>query len=177
MNRISQHLINLSDHLDKTGKVICADAVDRLLVSGAMQKVAQYVGVIGYVLKQERAMSNCIRKKRVASTQSMQEVVLSCLKEYQDGQNYQNDDWTNKYASLIRQAPIAFDKTHLAFLAALGQEANIEQHITILEKTAEILEDHNVEDEMMNQVLSHVRIYGDILKKEANVGNPDGTFR
>jgi len=48
---IKDHLIELADQLDKTGQTSCADAVDNLIKTAFLEKVAQYVRVIGYVLK------------------------------------------------------------------------------------------------------------------------------
>lgn len=68
---LSEYLANLADRLDRDGKIKSANAVDNLLQNGSLEKVAQYVGAIGYVLKQERAMANCIRQKRVSSSGPM----------------------------------------------------------------------------------------------------------
>ena len=82
MDKIRMYLVEISDRLEREVKTTCVDAIDELVKTSSLKKVAQYVGVIGYVLKQERAMSNCIRKKRAASSsEPMQEIVLGCLKE------------------------------------------------------------------------------------------------
>ncbi len=167
MGKISEHLVKLSDQLDKQGKTKCADAIDELIGNQSLLKVAQYVGVIGYVLKQNRAMSNCVRKKRATSNTSMQEVVLSCLKEYQDGQQYSNDEWTSKYAEVVNKEPESFEISHLNFLASLSNESNIDKDIENVEKVANILKEEEVEDELFKSILSHLGTYGDILRKEA----------
>jgi hypothetical protein len=163
---IQDQLIELSDNLDAKKLYHCANAVDGLLQAHSLQKVAQYVGVIGYVLKQNRAMSNCIRKKRASSSGSMQEVVLSCLKEYQDGQQYDNNEWTGKYAQVIQHTPDNFDDLHLTMLSGIAKESNIEDHLSQLEKTAKILNKHNIKNTVVHTVLSHVDILGGILAKE-----------
>ena len=113
---ITDHLVKLSDSLDKAGKSQCSNIVDGLIKDRSITKIAQYVGVIGYVLKQNRAIANCVRKKRVANSGSMQEVVLDCLKEYQDGQEYGNNEWTAKYAQVIEDSPKDFGSSQTDFL-------------------------------------------------------------
>lgn len=169
MDNITENLLQLADKLDKEGKVKSANAVDDLIQSTSLIKVAQYVGVIGYVLKQNRAMANCVRKKRAQSNTSMQEVVLDCLREYQDGQSYNDDSWTSKYAQVITQKPELFDQSHLVFLQELGITNNIADHIKKIEHTAEVLKDENTENLLIEEVLSNLDDLGDIMKKEARL--------
>lgn len=166
MDKTINHLVELSNRLDKEGKKTCADAVDGLILEGSVVKIAQYVGVIGYVLKQNRAMANCIRRKRAGTNTSMQDVVMSCLKEYQDGQDYNDKEWTGKYAQVLEQDPALFKQAHLVFLAELGKEGDIELHINNLEKTAALLEENGDGDEMLSKMLSHIKSYGEILQAE-----------
>ena len=164
---LTNYLIGLADKLDQEGKCKSAEAIDSLLIkTSSLDKLAQYVGVIGYVLKQERAMSNCVRRKRAKTDGSMQEVVLSCLKEYQDGQNYQNDEWTSKYAAAISNKPKSFDKMHLIVLSTLGREMDIVSHLSNTQQVADILKEEQVNNEKIDLILSHVDILGRILKKE-----------
>lgn len=169
---INSHLVELADHLDKDGKTVCANAVDDLIQSTSLTKVAQYVGVIGYVLKQNRAMCNCIRKKRVANSGAMQDVILECLKEYQDGQNYNDTEWTSKYAQSIVRNPDQFNKAHLALIAEMGRNDNLENHINRVRKVASVLKENDIDDDVINQVLSHIQILGDMLQKEAANARP-----
>ncbi len=165
---VNEHLLKLADQLDKAGNMACADAVDSLIQSGSLAKVAQYVGAIGYVLKQHRAMSNCIRKKRVASDTSMQEVVLGCLKEYQDGQDYENTEWSSKYAQVISEVPEQFDNAHLTFLYEIAQDSNLEGDISSVIKTAKLLHENGIKNEVVQTVASHYKDLNDILRKEAD---------
>lgn len=167
MDKLTEHMLDLSDDLDKKKKRKSADLVDQLIKTAALTKVAQYVGVIGYVLKQNRAMGNCIRKKRASSDTSMQEIVLECLKEYQDGQNYHDAEWTSKYAQTLKDAPGSFDTAHLEMLSGVGRMLDIENHVSLVEKTAQSLRDDGVSDSMIEQILSHVQTLGGILNKEA----------
>jgi hypothetical protein len=167
MGSLQSYLLELSDRLDKQGKQICADAVDDLVKTASLQKLAQYVGVIGYVLKQNRAMGNCIRKKRAGSQSPMQEVVLDCLKEYQDGQDYHDTEWTSKYAQVIQHEPQQFDVAHLFFLSTVGDEGKISEHIEKVEKVAVMLEDNGIEEEVFASILGHLGTLGNLLSKDS----------
>lgn len=167
MDSLQQHLVELSDRIDKDGKLACADAVDELVKTASLDKLAQYVGVIGYVLKQNRAMGNCIRKKRVASGEPMQTIVLECLKEYQDGQQYQDNEWASKYAQVIQASPDQFDISHLFFLNTVGQLGDISADIERVEKVAHMLEENDIDEPIFNTVLEHLSQFGDILAKDS----------
>jgi hypothetical protein len=164
---ISDHLLKLADRLDTEDKRACADAIDQLIKTASVEKVAQYVGVIGYVLKQNRAIGNCVRKKRVASNRPMQEVVLECLSEYQDGQNYQNTEWASKYAECVKKEPRLFETSHLTYLATIAEENSIGEHLENVRTAATVLQENDIEDEMISKVLSHAETFGEILRKES----------
>lgn len=162
MQDITLYLVELSDKLDKKNKIICANAIDNLIKSSSLQKVAQYVGVIGYVLKQERAMSNCIRHKRVESKQSMQEVVMDCLKEYQDGQDYRDNDWTSKYASNIKSNPSLFKNAHVDIINEIQDSNSISLHAENIKKVASLLHQYGEQDSFINQILSHYQVMNEM---------------
>lgn len=169
MDKMTTHLIELSDSLDKAGNTQCADAIDGLLQSGSMTKLAQYVGVIGYILKQNRAMGNCIRKKRAASSDtSMQEVVLSCLKEYQDGQQYDNTEWTSKYAQVIENSPEHFDSAHVDLLQVLAEENEIQKHMERIKAASQLLAKAKVEDDLFKAATTDIEKLEKLLGKEGD---------
>lgn len=167
MDKISEQLIQLSDKLDKAGKTKCSNVVDELIEYKSLIKVAQYVGIIGYVLKQNRAMGNCIRKKRVSSTGSMQEVVLGCLKEYQDGQQYDNNEWTSKYAQVVKQCPDQFLSVHIDFLESLAEENNISQHIARIKQAQKILIQEEERNDLINQIAFDLESLERVLEGDA----------
>lgn len=138
MDSTQEYLINLSDSLDQKGKTICANAIDNLINTRAMEKVAQYVGVIGYILKQNRAMCNCVRKKK--TSQSYQEAVFECLKEYQDGQKYENTEWSSKYAQIVKEEPNLINKSHIDFLKSIGIQNNIDALANSIREANSILD-------------------------------------
>ncbi len=186
MNPITDHLIELSDRLDKAGKTKCADAVDDLNHNRSLHKFAQYVSVIGYVLKQNRAMGNCIRKKRVASDSSMQEVVLECLSEYQDGQQYGADnDWTTKYATamqdtIVQGCPEDFEAFPADFIKIIASENQIEKHMNQIKKTCSLLKEHEIGDEVFQYAMKDIdsltalmgRKEGDSVQRPFRVAAP-----
>jgi hypothetical protein len=154
---VQTHLIDLACDLDKMEKFAEATAIDQILFSGAMKKVAQYVGVIGYVLKQDRAMGNCIRKKRTTASGPMQEVIMDCIKEYQDGQDYDNNEWTSKYAQVIQQIP---DKNTCSdFLNILGKENEIAKHAQSIIEAQKKLASANIQDDVINEVIAKIKQY------------------
>jgi len=167
MNKIPEQLIKLSDKLDQAGKTKCANTIDELIEHQSLTKVAQYVGVIGYVLKQNRAMGNCIRKKRASSdaSTSMQEVVLGCLSEYQDGQQYDNNEWTSKYAQVVQQCPDQFLSSHVDFLEALAEENDMNQHIARVKTAHNMLMQENIQDDFLNRIAFDVENLEKVLKE------------
>jgi hypothetical protein len=165
-------LLELSDSLDKAKNIKCADTVDKLIQSQSLTKMAQYVGIIGYVLKQNRAMGNCIRKKRVASNESMQEVVLGCLKEYQDGQAYGANDWTAKYAQVIEHDPESFDRSHTDMLRVIADENRLEDAMKQIEEAHKQLTASNVKDELITAAVEDIGKLRDLLGEGDAVHRP-----
>lgn len=162
---LMEYLINLADNFDKSNFIKCADAVDSLISSGSLTKVAQYVGVIGYVLKQERAMMNCIRRKRAArSDQPMQEVIFDCLKEYNDSQKFYENEWTSKYAEILKTNPSLIKTAHIDFINLVGQTNNISEHIQNVVKTAATLKEFGHIDQQINSVLNNLNEITSLLE-------------
>ena len=168
MDMLSNQLIKLADHLDKNKLVKCANEIDDILESRSLHKTAQYVGVIGYVLKQNRAMMNCIRKKRTASNDPMQKIVLGCLQEYQDGQDYHNTEWTKKYAEVVKRFPGKIKISHIDFITSLGINQKIEIHTDKLMKAASTLSSNGITDSSIHKVLNHLSMLLSIVHKEAD---------
>lgn len=171
---ITEQIIKLADQLDNDDKIVCADLIDNNLVKTAsLEKVSQYVGVIGYFLQQTRAMQNCLRKKRVAQSGPMQTVVMDCLKEYQDSNNYQFDqmsDWTAKYAKLLDIDSRNFKTAHLAIIAEAFDKNDIAEHYDNLIKTAELLKENGESIELLDQVIDGYKTLTAIAKEEIKDG-------
>ena len=164
MKQTLNKIIALADKLDQTGFQKYASRIDQLIQDQSFVKIAQYVGAIGYVLKQHRALSNCIRQKRVASTGPMQNVVMDCLKEYQDGQSYNNNEWTSKYASVLASMPDQFDKLHLDLLDIIAKENDISTHLTKVSSVCKDLIAENIQDDLINRIYADVQSIEKMLK-------------
>ncbi|MHA2279873.1 MAG: hypothetical protein ACXAC5_03225 [Promethearchaeota archaeon] len=172
MDKMTTHLVELSDSLDKAGNRKCANTIDKLIQNQSVTKIAQYVGIIGYVLKQNRAMGNCIRKKRIASNQSMQEVVLACLKEYQDGQEYGTNDWTTKYAQVIEDDPEQFERSHKDLLRVIAEENDLENHMKQIEEAHSQLTGEKVVDDLLTAATKDIWKLRELFKEGDAVRRP-----
>jgi len=75
-----------------------------------LEKEAQYLGVQGYWLQQERAFCNCYRDKRNDKDMQPQEAWMECWQEYKDLQNKDSDEFFEKYASKFEQRKIKASK-------------------------------------------------------------------
>ena len=104
MDNIVTNLVGLADRLDRKGMVKQAIAIDKIAANLDNIKTAQYVGIQGYWIRNERCWSNCYRIKR-ASNPSMgaYEVWKECQNEYVDSLNNDSDTW-DKYAGGDNQA-------------------------------------------------------------------------
>lgn len=92
-----ERLAQLANNLDNAGLQSLADTVDSVL--GSMTKVAQYVGVQGYWIRNERCWGNCYRQKRASSpNKPAQEIWVECQQEYEASINKDESKW-DKYAS------------------------------------------------------------------------------
>lgn len=160
------YFVALADTLDSEGFNKCAGLLDDAMSNNSIVKVAQYVGAIGYVLKQERAMSNCIRKKRVASSGSMQEVVLDCLKEYQDSQSYTDTEWTSKYAQVVKSLPDKFSSCHKDFIKEFATFNDIDKHIELVRTAQIFLSQHGKSDDILNQIIEGFDALNNLIEEK-----------
>lgn len=154
----NEYLIKLADMCDQMGHKEIADEMDNLIRTGSFLKVSQYVGTVGYILKNQRAMANCLRKKRVASDESMQNVVMECLKEYQDGQRYDDEEWIGKYASLdSKQYVDSFLKTAIVngvdintatrkLIEKLSNDNDLSEDYDNMNKVADLIKSAGLQD-------------------------------
>ncbi len=99
MSNTLETLIEVANTLDNSNHTDWADSVDKVAKSFAMVKQAQYVGIQGYWIRNERCWSNCYRQKRASKPKTpTQEIWMECQKEYQEQLNKDYGDW-DKYAS------------------------------------------------------------------------------
>ena len=162
LNQLHNSIVKCANLLDRKGEIKKADLLDKIIKESSLQKLAQYVGIIGYVLKQNRCMSNCIRRKRVENDGPMQEVILSCLKEYQDGQDYHDVSWTKKYASVIQKEPMSFDKAHVLYMAEINRINDIKEHVTNIKKMSQCLQESNIDNSSVEELLHNYEILENI---------------
>jgi hypothetical protein len=94
---VHNELVILANELDRAGYRESANAVDSVLRS--LNKTAQYVGVQGYWVRNDRCWKNCYRQKRASTPKKpVQEVWFECQAEYADSINKDDSKW-DKYAS------------------------------------------------------------------------------
>ena len=177
----NEYLIKLANTCDSLGFTPIADNIDNLIKDKSFIKVAQYVGVSGYMQKLTRSIQNCQRIKGSESNRPRQEIVMECLSEFQDGQNYNDEKWIGKYASQnekqyidnlfkegVKQG-LSIESISKYFIQKIAQENNIDEEIEKINKLWESIEksslDKNAEFEGM----------GYLLKKVAQLGLWQGT--
>jgi hypothetical protein len=94
-----KHLANIANDLDKKGLMKTASKIDA--VSDNILKIvtAQYVGVQGYWIQNERCWDNCYRNNRAKFPKKPAQVIWQdCQNEYVESINNPDSGWA-KYAS------------------------------------------------------------------------------
>jgi hypothetical protein len=167
MKELTEKMVKFANLLDSKNKMASADRVTELIKTASVDKVAQYVGAIGYVLKGQRAMGNCIRRKRVSTKGSMQEVVMQCLKAYQDSQDYDDNEWTSKYAELVTQNPESYAVAHLVVLAEAFDQNDISTHFQKLVEAADALANDGEKNDLLSDIIGCYREATTLLKQAA----------
>lgn len=93
---IANRLALLAGTLDEAKLPHLSAMVDDAIVG--LAKTAQYVGVQGYWVRNERCWQNCYRQKRASTPdKAAQEIWFECQKEYQSSINNDGSKW-DKYA-------------------------------------------------------------------------------
>lgn len=116
------HEINqISNNLDEKGYIKFANALDSVVSNVISIKQAQYHGVQGTHIENDRCFQNCFRQKRAKDKLNTQESWEACHSEYVESVQNKDSDW-HKYAeedsfySLEKQAsePVEdfFDKEY-----------------------------------------------------------------
>jgi len=92
-------LASIANQLDEQGLAALASRVDAVASNALNIKVAQYVGMQGYAIRNSRCWGNCYRKKRLETpTKAAQQVWTECHAEYVESINNDGSKW-DKYAS------------------------------------------------------------------------------
>jgi hypothetical protein len=98
MEKIIKELVDIATDCEKNGLVKEASNIDNISQSLLNIKTAQYVGIQGYWIRNERCWSNCYRIKRTTKPKlAAQEVWQECQKEYVESINNDKSGW-EKYA-------------------------------------------------------------------------------
>ncbi|MHA1469098.1 MAG: hypothetical protein ACTSSP_00905 [Candidatus Asgardarchaeia archaeon] len=96
---INKELDFAIDKLQKNGMKKSAEVVKDAHRALANLKIAQYVGVQGYWLRNRRCWDNCYRSKRTTKPETpAQEVWMECWEEYKNSINNDKSGW-EKYAT------------------------------------------------------------------------------
>lgn len=108
MDKLLIQMIQLADKLDRKSSKKAVEMLDSCIKTAGLIKQAQYVGVQGYWVKQERCFVNCYNAKRRKSSgkASPQECFFDCLDEYQEAMvgSVETDSWS-KYAGISTSTP------------------------------------------------------------------------
>jgi len=108
MDNLLIQMIQLADKLDRKNAKKAVEMLDSCIKTAGLIKEAQYVGIQGYWLKQERCFINCYNAKRRKSSgkASPQECFFDCLDEYQEAMvdSVETDSWS-KYAQVSPSTP------------------------------------------------------------------------
>ncbi len=98
MKNVNDKLTKIASTLDEKGLKASSLVVKDAIKVVADYKMAQYVGIQGYWLKNRRCWDNCYRHKRTTQPGTpAQEVWMECWDEYNDSINADDSKW-EKYA-------------------------------------------------------------------------------
>ena len=99
MKNIKETLVKIASTLNNKGLKKSSEIVKNAEKALSNFKMAQYVGVQGYWLRNRRCWDNCYRQKRTSKPgSSAQEVWMECWDEYREAINNPKSTWA-KYAN------------------------------------------------------------------------------
>lgn len=133
---IFEKLQKIGDELEKKGHVKEANAVTSHMERLLNIKTAQYVGVQGYWIRNDRCWQNCYRHKRTAeSNKPVQQVWSECWQEYL---NYlkdpDNDNWS-KYAQekgqMVKEASSVINSQNRQFVRLVRGKVEDGQDLSV----------------------------------------------
>lgn len=97
MANLIEKLAGLATQLDNAKLTKAADIVDSINNNVLRIVTAQYEGVQGYWVRNQRCWSNCYRQKRQSSDKPAQVIWSECQSEYEESLGKDNSAW-DKYA-------------------------------------------------------------------------------
>jgi len=99
MENIIKNLTKIASSLDNKKQIKIASQVDKFADRLMQIKTAQYVGIQGYWIRNERCWTNCYRQKRAKTPDKASQVVWQeCQNEYVESINNPTSGW-EKYAN------------------------------------------------------------------------------
>jgi len=99
MEKIVKNLTKIASNLDSRKQIKLASQIDKFSDSLMQIKTAQYVGIQGYWIRNERCWSNCYRQKRAKTPDKASQVIWQeCQNEYVESINNPTSGW-EKYAA------------------------------------------------------------------------------
>jgi len=156
--KIIEKLNKIANSLDEKKLYKEANKIDKISNNVFDIKLAQYVGVQGYAIRNSRCMDNCKRiKKSKNKNLTSQQVWEECWKEYKDSINNDNSKW-DKYAdNKVANMKIASQKD--------VKNLNIKTAQQLTKKADELLNiAHSLKDPKLSNEITHV---AEELLKEA----------
>lgn len=110
MDNIEKKINTVKENALKNGMEKTASSLQDFNKCFSNFKVAQYVGIQGYWIRNRRCWDNCYRQKRTENPESPAQVVWEdCWKEYLESINNNSSGW-EKYASMDK---IDINKEHI----------------------------------------------------------------
>lgn len=171
MQNIIKNITEVATELEKKGLSKTASILDSIAEQSIQIKTAQYLGVQGYAIRNDRCLKNCQRIKKAKNiNMSAQQAVQECLNEYSKSINNDNAQW-DKYASsqsnvkLASQIPLK--ETNFKQISELSQISNkLELKAIQLSKVANKLQQKGFQKQA-----SKLIIESDNLLKQAQFMN------
>ena len=123
-------LTKMATYLDDKKMYKMADEIDKIAKNLVNIKIAQYVGIQGYWLRNTRCWQNCYRQKRSETDRPSQEIWTECHEEYLKAINNPGSGWdkyaetkVKKFASKKAQKVVTAesDKFHKALRAKIAK--------------------------------------------------------
>jgi len=130
-NHVNQ-LVKIASSLDKAGGDKFASQLDDISDKLLCVKVAQYVGLQGYWIRNTRCWSNCYRQKRAGNPEMpAQEVWGKCHEEYLASINNDGSKWDKYAESEEGQIKVASAKAELDAKLAKAIERNTKEGVSL----------------------------------------------
>ena len=172
MSKVITALANLATKLDNAKLTKAADVLDSVNANVLKIVTAQYEGIQGYWVRNQRCWSNCYRQKREATNKPAQEVWFECQKEYEASLGKDSSPWdkyANELPNLIKTASVRVQHRAFAeqerFHAKLWSKVaeGTEYPVAVFESIDERAQE--ISDSILNQAIKVASVSADLKKK------------